>query len=260
MNKYFRYLISGYVFKRKSMIQRLHEPNHFSTTDKEFTLPRVAIYTVSTGKYDSLREPAYVDKNFDYYAFSSIEISKKSLWKQIEIGINGEDMSSLEQARYVKTHPHLYFKDYDISIFIDGNIQILCDIRPLIFTMIDQKKIIAIHRHTHWDCLYDEGKIVWAQGRAKWSDIYKQLRTYKKEGFPKHYGLFETNVIIRFHNEKKCKDIMETWWSQIDKYTKRDQLSFTYSLWKNGVDSNFVLSLGNCSRNSNYFSVVNHNK
>lgn len=77
-------------------------------------------------------------------------------------------------------------------------------------------------------------------------------------GFPRHFGLFETNVIIRFHNDPKCKAVMDTWWNEIETRTKRDQLSFTYSLWKNGLISDYVMSLGNCSRNSEYFSVVNH--
>ena len=124
--------------------------------------------------------------------------------------------------------------------------------------MIDSKKTIAIHRHNCRDCIYHEARIVWAQKRAKFIDILKQILSYKKEGFPSHYGLFENNIIIRFHNDPKCVDIMETWWNEIITKTKRDQLSFAYSLWKNNVNSDFVMSLGNCSRNSEYFSIVSH--
>ena len=260
MNKILRFILSGYIFERHTIIDALSKANEFEATSKVFDLPKIAIYTVSTGKYDSLREPVYIDKGFDYFAFSSSTITEDSVWHQIPLGEFCQDMTSLEQARFVKTHPHLYFQDYDISIFIDGNIQILRDIRPLIYTMIDKEKFIAIHRHQSRDCLYHEGRIIWAQGRAKFGDIFKQLWHYKKEGFPRHYGLFETNVIIRYHNNPLCKKVMETWWEQIHTYTKRDQLSFIYSLWKNGLSCSDVLTLGNNSRNSTFFSVVNHIK
>ena len=258
--KFLRFILSGYLFERRKILKELAKPNVFEATAKLYPLPKIAIYTVSTGKYDSLREPAYIDSDFDYYAFTSVDIPESSVWKRMPIGEFVRSMSPLEQARYVKTHPHVYFKDYDISIFIDGNIQILQDIRPLIFTLIEKEKTIAIHRHQVRDCLYHEGRIIWAQGRAKFLDIVKQLWHYKKEGFPKHFGLFETNVIFRFHNNQQCKLIMETWWNEINTYTKRDQLSFTYSLWKNGLKSDYVMSLGKNSRYSAYFSVVNHNK
>lgn len=259
-SKFFRYLFSGYLFERKSILRSLQRPNGFEESTKTYDLPRIAVYTVSTGGYDGLREPAFIDSNIDYFAFTNSELPKDSVWKSINIGDFANGRTPLEQARYVKTHPHLYFSDYEISIFIDGNICIIKDIKPLIYKMIETHKTVAIHRHNCRNCLYQEARIIWAQGRAKLRDIIRQIKAYKGEGFPAEYGLFETNVIIRYHNDEKCKAIMETWWSQIDKYTKRDQLSFTYSLWKNDVTSDYVMSLGFCSRNSPYFDVVGHKK
>lgn len=258
MKKIIRHILSGYIFERNSILKSLKRPNGFVPTKSVYPIGKVAVYTVNTGGYDGLREPLVIDPMFDYYAFTGADIPARSVWKKIDLGPEIQEMSSLEQARYVKTHPHLYFNDYDISIFIDGNIQIVKDIKPLIYTMIESHKVVAIHRHNIRDCAYHEARIIWAQGRAKLRDIWKQMYTYKKECFPKHYGLFETNVIIRKHNDALCKDIMESWWEEIDKFTKRDQLSFTYSLWKNGQDCDIVMSLGDCSRNNPYFSVVNH--
>lgn len=258
LQKTIRYILSGYIFERKAILKSLLQPNGFIPSKNSYKLPRIAVYTVSTGGYDQIREPKYVDEGIDYFVFTKSKIKQNSVWKVLDVGQECQNMTPLEQARFVKTHPHLYFKDYDISIFIDGNIQILKDIKPLIFTMMDAHKKIAIHRHNYRDCIFDEARIIWAQGRAKIKDILSQVLCYKREGFPRHFGLFETNVIIRFHNDQKCIEVMETWWNEINNRTKRDQLSFTYALWKNGLSSNFVMSLGNCSRNSEYFSIVSH--
>ena len=258
--KAIRYILSGYIFERKKILKSLEKENEFSPTNKVYNIGRVAIYTVSTGGYDSVKEPIYKDDNFDYFVFTNADVPENSVWKKISAKDLRPEMTPLEQARYIKTHPHNYFKEYEYSVFIDGNVQIATDIRPLIFTMIYNERVIAIHRHNIRNCAYHEGRIIWAQGRAKWCDIKKQLTHYRKEGFPKHFGLFETNIVIRKHQDPNCINIMETWWNEIDNFTKRDQLSFTYSLWKNNVDSNFVMSLGNCSRKSSYFVVSGHNK
>lgn len=258
LQKIFRYVLSGYIFERKAILKSLQQPNGFIPSPNTYQLPKIAVYTVSTGGYDQIREPKYIDEGMDYFVFTKSKMKQNSVWKVLDAGKSCAGMTALEQSRFVKTHPQLYFQDYEISIYIDANIQIQKDIRPLIFKMIDNNKIIAIHRHNSRDCIYHEARIVWAQKRARFVDILKQIMTYRKEGFPRHYGLFENNIIIRFHNNPKCIDIMETWWNEIMTKTKRDQLSFVYSLWKNKVNSDFVMSLGNCSRNSEYFSIVNH--
>lgn len=258
LHKIIRYVLSGYIFERKAILKSLQQPNGFIPSTNTYQLPRIAVYTVSTGGYDQIREPKYVNEGMDYFIFTKSKMKPNSIWKVLDVGNRCAGMTAVEQSRFVKTHPHLYFQDYEISIYIDANIQIQKDIRPLIFKMMDNNKIIAIHRHNSRDCIYHEARIAWAQGRAKFMDILKQIIGYCKEGFPRHYGLFENNVIIRFHNNPQCISIMETWWNEIITKTKRDQLSFVYSLWKNNVNSDFVMSLGNCSRNSEYFSIVNH--
>ena len=61
--------------------------------------------------------------------------------------------------------------------------------------------------------------------------MQKQIDLYKKEGFPKHFGLNETNVIIRRKNESVRK-VMDLWEDFLRKYSHRDQMSFNYVLWK----------------------------
>lgn len=259
--KYLKYILIGYLFKRKLVKENLNKLNKFQETEKEYPNLKLVIYTVISGKYDIINRPIYIDDNIDYYVFTDHEIPKNSPWKRITFkDINISNYSPLEQARYVKTHPHIFFPQYDYSMFIDGNIQTTCDVKPLFYSLHENNKTIAIHKHQCRDCIYDEAKIIFAHGRAKFFDILKQMRYYKKGGFPKHYGLFETNILIRKHNDIKCKKIMEDWWKEINTFTKRDQLSFTYVLWKNGLQKDYILSLGNNSRKNPYFIVKSHNK
>lgn len=256
----FRYIISGTLLKKSYVYQQLLKVNKFNEVKAKYTNYKYVVYTVVAGSYDEVKEPIYINPNIDYYIFTDNHIPSDSMWKKIPISSidSIKNYSFLEQARYIKTHPQEFFEDYDYSMFIDGNIQITCDIMPLFNTVIANNKSIAIHRHQSRQCLYDEAKYVYVLKKAKLKEIKKQIKAYKKQGFPQKYGLFETNVIIRKHNEKICINVMEEWWNEIIKFTKRDQLSFTYALWKNNLDSDYVLSLGNNSRRNPYFIVYNH--
>ena len=122
IQKLFRYVLSGYVFERKAIIKSLKQANGFVQSNYECKLPKIAVYTVSTGGYDVVKEPRFVDEQFDYFVFTNSKLPTDTVWKVIPLNGECQKMSALEQARYVKTHPHLFFRDYDISIFIDGNI------------------------------------------------------------------------------------------------------------------------------------------
>ena len=253
-----RYISSGYVFQCRRARKEMAKFNVFEPTTKVFDNIKIAIYTVSTGRYDDVQEPIYIDKNIDYFVFTEQEIKGDSVWKRKEIPDNIKNLPSLDQARYIKTHPHEFFEDYDYSMFIDGNIRITCDIRPLFYTMIEKEKVMAIHKHQVRDCVYDESNAIYAAGKASRKMLRAQMSKYKADGFPKNFGLFETNIVIRKHNDEECKKIMNDWWSEMNTWTKRDQLSFTYSLWKNGKNSDYILSLGNNSRRNPFFIVDSH--
>jgi hypothetical protein len=259
IRKLCRFILSGYLFERSKIMREGEIPNYFIPNYRGEKDVKLAVYTVITGGYDEIKEPIFIDDNVDYYVITSNEISPNSVWKKIDINnLELMELSPLEQARYIKTHPHIFFSNYEYSMFIDGNVCITSSIRPLFYTMIEENKIMAIHRHQSRDCLYHEARIVYGLGLAKYDAIKNQITKYKKDKFPRHYGLFETNIIIRKHNDENCIKIMEEWWNQIRMYTKRDQLSFTYTLWKCGYSSNYIMSLGNNSRKSTYFNVTPH--
>ena len=52
---------------------------------------------------------------------------------------------------------------------------------------------------------------------------------------PHNYGLLETCVIARKHNLDICKKVMNDWWNEFMHTPRRDQLSLTYVLYKNGI-------------------------
>ena len=220
---------------------------------------KIVIYSVLFGNYDELKEPLYITPNCDYYVLTNQEVPKKSVWKKYSIE-DFEDrvkgFSNLEKARFFKTHPQILFPEYKYSMFIDANIQMVTDMRP-VFAQLEEN-FIAIHNQTGRDCVYQEATEIIVIGKANKKEVKHQMNVYKKEGFPEHYGLFRTCVVVREHNDSNCVKLMELWWDEIQKYTKRDQLSFTYALWKMGLDKKAVSNLGYDPRTNPRFIEGTH--
>ena len=63
--------------------------------------------------------------------------------------------------------------------------------------------------------------------------VEPQMDRYRKEGFPEDYGLLQSNIMIRKHNESNCIKFMEEWFNEVKNGSHRDQLSFNYVSWKN---------------------------
>ena len=52
---------------------------------------------------------------------------------------------------------------------------------------------------------------------------------------PRHYGLFGGGFIVREHNNPICLRIMDEWFKCYMMGFKRDQLVFSYVLYKNNI-------------------------
>lgn len=220
---------------------------------------KVAVYTVIIGKYDNLHNPMYNSPQCDYYLVTDNDIDTSgTYWNKVDI--NKYDIpvewSNTKKARYCKTHPELFFKEYEYSIFLDGNFLIVADLIPMVEKL--GNSVFATHLHPGNDCVYQEGKDIIALGKSKSSDVNKQVNSYKSQGFPKHYGLFETNVLVRKHNDSICLALDHSWWNEMEKYTLRDQLSLTYVLWKENLGFNFVKILGSNPRMNPRLRYLSH--
>jgi ATP sulfurylase len=122
------------------------------------------------------------------------------------------------------------FPEYQESIFIDPNIDIRND---LLFK--SKKGIINIPFHQRRKCLYKECEYVMRSGLDSKEAIESMVALLKQNKMPKNYGLLENCIIYRKHNDIKVKKMCDEWWSLIEKYSKRDQCSLTFVLWKMGI-------------------------
>jgi len=229
---------------------------------------KIAIYTAIFGGKDNLIEPEYVPKGCDFVCFSDRDF-KSDIWDVRKVESKFED--PVRSAKVFKILPHKYLFEYEISVWVDGNVLIRGDLVRLIekyllsfnlafFNHDEQKKR---WKKLFWikdkgdcrDCIYDEAKhLLKISKDRKYKDdpilIKTQVEKYREEKYPEHNGLIAGMVILRKHNEKVVVKVMEDWWQEIKNGSRRDQLSFNYIAWKNKLD--FVYMKGNV-RHNKYF-------
>ncbi len=216
------------------------------------------IYTSLVGKYDKLDEPDYILKDWDYICFTNdFKSTKDSIWKIKNIPKVSKD--KLRLSRFAKLNPHKVLRDYTHSLWIDANIGFNdVSIEERLNELIFNNVLISIPKHPFRDCLYDEATSCIKDGRDSQSIIKKQIDFIKNENFPANYGLFENNIIFRKHMDPEIIKLDEAWWDMYMKYSKRDQLSLVFLLWKHNLVCETLFNKDISARNHPGINYVKH--
>lgn len=226
---------------------------------------KIAVYTCIVGGYDELLQPSIKDSRCDYYCLSLERPQKLGIYQWINIA--DQVPSSLEGDytrinRYCKVHPHLLFPQYHYSIYVDGNISIHTKLSHL--TQNIGRIGIASYGMRSADDVYEHATSLYIRNGLGEEEarerISKQMQQYAQEGFPHYFGFTENGVMIREHDNEKCIRVMETWWNEILNNSRRDQLSFMYSVWKNGFVPQDIGYIADTWREGPEFSINAHKK
>ena len=219
---------------------------------------RKVIYTCVVGGYDEILQPEAVDPSFDYVCFSNDFTEQRiGVWEIRGIPSSLEDPVRL--SRYVKLLPHRALPEYDVSVWMDANIQITGrEFYGFLERAVDSGAIVAQVPHPSFDSVYDDMRAIAIMDREKFRDVYRQYRHLRKEGFPSGGGMFENNIIFRRHNDPAVVAVSEEWWREYNAFSSRDQFSLMYLYWKRGMSVPLLLGEGVNSRNAPFLRAHGH--
>lgn len=221
---------------------------------------RKTIYTAVVGGYDKIEQPAVVAPGFDYILFTNdTQEARIGLWQVRPIPYHNKENTRI--ARWVKTHPHELLPDYDYSLWMDSNV-VVDD--PAFWEIVNGKIasgcLLASFDHNARSCIYEEALAVCSFRIDSLKNILPEMRHLHAEGYPRNNGLCETNVVLRCHHNPLIVAMDTDWWQMIDSYSKRDQLSFNYVVWKHNVPLELFFGPNSNSRNSPLLHCVQHNR
>lgn len=221
-------------------------------------MKRFVIYSAVIGCYDEILQPLAIDERFDYVLFSDhLPEGRDGAWEIRRITYTNPMQPKI--ARYVKTNPEQLLGEYEASLWLDANIQIVGkDIYNRFVELYEKEIPIASVRHFAYDCVYEEMFSVLDFRFESEEVVVKWGHELRKHGFPRHAGLYETGLMYRRHSNEAVRDFDAIWWRYIETYSKRDQLSFTVALHDENLMCDFFLPERQTVRDSKGLKFIKH--
>ena len=233
----FHYKGGSWEDKASRLAYKNGTPEEFVDAHRRFwdASYKKVIYTCISGAYDRLMEPKFVDEDYDYVCFTDQRFNSK-VWNFRPIPKSLEGYSQVKKQRCIKLKPHLFLPEFDLSVWVDSNVEIRASVDKYINDKCTAKNaFLFVGKHPQRDCIYEEGEACVKYKKETRENVDKQMGRYREEGMPEHFGLAQTCIVIRKHNKKKAIDFGEKWFEELEANSHRDQLCFTYVIWKNNV-------------------------
>lgn len=168
------------------------------------------------GTYDSLKEPSIITEGWKYICYTNQNV-KSDIWEIIPTRLQ-----TTKEVRKIKIIPPL---EYKLCIWIDASIEINCNLDE--FVKKYHEGIFTIMKHPHRNCIYEEANACIARRKDNLLVINNQINTYRRSRYPSNNGMVATGLMIR-ENCDKVNRFCQKWWGEVERHSKRDQLSFNY--------------------------------
>jgi len=216
---------------------------------------RVAVCTAVAGNFDELVSLPTVESGVDYFCFTDKSVDVPPPYKnQLTPYI---DPNPRKTARFVKTHPHYFFPEYDVVVWIDANVVPLQGILPYVEAVIASDADIGVIRHPVRDGYIEEAGECVRIGADDEEVLNEQIRYYEALGV-KNTDLVETNILISRPKHDRVKKFFDTWWREINKRSIRDQISMRYAAFMTGVKEKEIFEDGISTRDEGNFVLFAH--
>jgi len=217
----------------------------------------VAVFMAVAGPYDAIKEPETISDMADYFVFTDQDLPPNSVWQKCELEYFDADPTRM--ARFIKTHPHLYFSDYDWALWVDANLQLNVTPEQVIAPIV-REAVLATWIHPLRNCIFDEA--IECAKRSKDDDgvMDQQMKRYQAASYPALNGLFETSVMASKMGDPSIKALMNSWWAEIEQGSRRDQLSLPFIVHQHKVKVGQLAPKGVCMRSDPRFNYYRHQK
>lgn len=191
---------------------------------------RVALYTALYGEYDWVKP---VPANLGVPAIMYSDRPREAPGWEVRVvqhgitTLNGDPriVAPMLAHKFWKCHPALAVPDADVTLWIDGSMEIVVDdYVARCLKALDQDEWACV-RHPARACIYPEADfsatLTW---RYDAEAILKQAAWYRSIGHAAGFGLIATGANVRRHTPTVI-EVGEQWWDECLNWSHQDQLS-----------------------------------
>lgn len=232
-------------------------------------VPELIVYSCITSGYDAaegtlLRGEAIQQNEKVRYILFSDTLQPCSMstggmtWEVVKVQWS-HPLCPRRTARYHKCLPQLVLPPHQKSLWVDGNLAFK-NINPLsdiVNVYLSDGFDVATYRHRDRQCVYQEESACLRFRKDHVAIMKLQLDKYREEGYPPYNGLAETGCMAR-RNNGTMAEFNVAWWSEIERHSFRDQLSFPYICWKLGVRYSHIEGDAGNIWKSRFFQYIKH--
>lgn len=216
------------------------------------------IYTCVSGGYESIIPVADPVPGVDMVLFTDNPNAVAPDGFQTRLS-NYIHPQPVRTARFVKTHPHIWFQDHDYAIWCDSNVHFYGDLSEYIDRLEASGADCLFIAHPVRESIKDEANELIEKRILQDRELAeKQVQRYLKDENLLHARMIESNFFICKPKLAKTAKFMNTWWSEINKYTHRDQLSINYAIEQAKIKWEPLLPFGYSARNHDDFVLFAH--
>jgi len=129
-------------------------------------------------------------------------------------------------AKRPKMQPHKYV-DADIYVWVDGQIQVQSGLADFARESIGDASVAAF-AHPERSCVYAEANRVKELQLSPHSVVNSQMQTYRDQGMPKSFGLWECAVLVW---PAWGVEFGRLWLQEVRRHSLRDQLALPFVSW-----------------------------
>lgn len=197
----------------------------------------VIVYTCVTNRYDSLR-PVVSNEQVEFVCFTDNSGRTPAGWQARSFCSPSRLTSGHDINRFHKIFPHRIFPDHRYSIYVDGNIDYHGGYDRLAQGFKKTDAALGALRHPDGRSLTEEVQACRWLNKFDERDsrqVDHQLRYYEAQGYDPSTMITANYLLVRDHAHRGLEAAMSLWWSQLFEFSKRDQLSLSFVLWKTAL-------------------------
>lgn len=184
------------------------------------------IYTINYGGYDPVHEPLQITPGWDYVLYTDNRKLKSKHWNVVYYD---EPLPRNLMARKVYILHEAFAPGYDVSIAIGGQMQIACNLDRFLDDKMPDGYDMAVAWHPERNNIYQEIRAC-VQFR-KFDLSHAKMLENRYRAMPHVYNLPQLAVIIRRGGVEALNQWEHKWWEETQ-IALRDQIAFSYCLWK----------------------------
>lgn len=200
----------------------------------------ITVYTCIAGKFDRLkRQPDFADVRYVCFSDDQELLRANNLdgWEILPVE-NPEKFASPHLInRYYKIMGYNGFQGSAVSIYIDGNVVLKRDPKPLVGPFMKSGASLGAFRHPDRKSVLAEFDACLELGNLpteKVASVNSYRSKLQADGFDCQLGLSTNYLLLRQNQHPALAKVMQSWWNDVSLQCHRDQLALQYVLWKAG--------------------------